>query len=146
MRICVQRVAEAAVDVDGQTVGAIESGLLVLFGAHQKDRIEQIPWLAAKLVNLRIFTDSAGKMNLSLLDIKGSALIVSQFTLYGDCKEGRRPSFSEAAPPDLAKSLYEAFIAEVKKSQVPVEMGVFGAHMKIRLINDGPVTLIIDAP
>lgn len=146
MRICVQRVSEASVDVEGQTVGAIQSGLLVLFGVHQNDRIDQIPWLASKLIHLRIFTDSAGKMNLSLLDVKGSLLVISQFTLYGNCKEGRRPSFTEAAPPELANTLYEAFMAEIKKSGVRVEKGIFGAHMKIRLINDGPVTLIIDAP
>ncbi len=145
MRIVIQRVSEAAVDVEGKTVGSIGRGSLVLFGVHKDDRMPQIPWLANKLVNLRIFSDAQDKMNLSLLDIKGEVLIVSQFTLYGNCREGRRPSLFDAAPSALAQSLYEAFVQEVKKS-VPVQTGIFGAMMQVKLINDGPVTFLIDAP
>ncbi len=145
MRIVIQRVSEASVDVEGKTVGSIGRGSLVFFGAHRDDQASQIPWLASKLVNLRIFSDAQDKMNLSLLDIQGSLLIVSQFTLYGNCREGRRPSLFDAAPPDQARSLYEEFVAEVKKS-VPVQTGIFGAMMQVKLINDGPVTFLIDAP
>jgi len=145
MRIVIQRVSEAKVDVEGKTVGSIGRGSLVLFGVHKDDQMSQIPWLANKLVNLRIFSDAQDKMNLSLLDIKGEVLIVSQFTLYGNCLDGRRPSFTDTAPPVLAQSLYEAFIQEVKKS-VPVQTGIFGAMMQVRLVNDGPVTFLIDAP
>ena len=146
MRMLLQRVERAHVDVEGKTIGSIGKGILVLLGIHESDQPSQITWLANKLVNLRIFTDEEDKMNLSLLDIKGSVLIVSQFTLYGDCREGRRPSFSHAAHPDLARKLYESFITEVRKSGLSVETGEFGALMQVHLINDGPVTLLIDAP
>jgi D-tyrosyl-tRNA(Tyr) deacylase len=146
MRLLVQRVKEARVEVEDKIVGSIGSGLLVLFGAHKDDQPQQIPWLAEKLTHLRIFEDSQGKMNLSLLDVKGSVLIVSQFTLYGDCREGRRPSFSDAAPPPFALSLYESFVKAVKKNISHVETGVFGAYMQVHLINDGPVTVLIDSP
>ncbi len=146
MRMLIQRVASARVDVDEKTIGSIGKGALVFFGAHEKDALTQVSWLANKLIHLRIFTDEQGKMNLSLLDVKGSILIVSQFTLYGDCREGRRPSFSHAAQPEVARSLYEAFIKEVRKSGLAVETGEFGALMHVHLINDGPVTLIVDAP
>jgi len=145
MRIVIQRVASAKVDVEGKTVGSIGKGALVLFGVHKEDTAEQTLWLASKLVNLRIFSDAQDKMNLSLLDIQGEVLIVSQFTLYGNCSEGRRPAFTDSAPPEIAKSLYEKFIAEVAKQKLKVETGVFGAHMQVSLINDGPVTLILDA-
>ncbi len=146
MRLLIQRVSEARVDVAGKTIGAIKQGALVLFGAHENDTPSQIPWLANKLINLRIFMDEQEKMNLSLLDIKGEILIVSQFTLYGECNAGRRPSFIHAARPDPARSLYESFINEVRKSDLPVETGEFGAMMQVHLVNDGPVTLIVDAP
>lgn len=146
MRMLIQRVVSAHVDAAGKTIGSIGRGALVLFGAHESDRPSQIPWLANKLIHLRIFTDEQDKMNLSLLDVKGSILIVSQFTLYGDCREGRRPSFSHAARPDLAHGLYESFIKEVRKSGLIVETGEFGALMEVHLVNDGPVTLIVDAP
>ena len=144
MRLLIQRVREARVVVEGKTVGSIQKGALVLFGVHQNDTAAQIPWLANKLVNLRMFMDEQDKMNLSLLDVKGSCLIVSQFTLYADCTEGRRPSFSQAAPPPIAQPLYETFVSEVKKSLL-VETGIFGAEMQVHLINDGPVTLLIDS-
>jgi D-aminoacyl-tRNA deacylase len=146
MRMLIQRVQSASVEVDGKIVGSIGSGALVFFGVHQNDRKEQVGFLANKLVNLRMFRDDADKMNLSLLDIKGSVLIVSQFTLYADCMQGRRPSFTESAAPDIAQAHYEAFIQEVKKSALPVETGIFGAYMKVSLLNDGPVTFMIDAP
>lgn len=146
MRMLLQRVSGARVDVEGKTVGSIEKGILVLFGVHESDQASQVPWLANKLLNLRIFTDSQDKMNLSLLDVKGSVLIVSQFTLYGDCREGRRPSFSHAAHPNLARSLYDSFVGEVRKSGLAVETGIFGALMQVHLVNDGPVTLLVDAP
>ena len=144
MRLLIQRVREARVVVEGKTVGSIQKGALVLFGVHQNDTAAQIPWLANKLVNLRMFMDEQDKMNLSLLDVKGSCLIVSQFTLYADCTEGRRPSFSQAAPPPIAQPLYETFVSAVKKSLL-VETGIFGAEMQVHLINDGPVTLLIDS-
>lgn len=146
MRLLIQRVSSAHVDVEGKTVGSIGKGALVFFGVHENDTFTQIPWLAKKLVNLRFFMDEQEKMNLSLLDIKGSILIVSQFTLYGDCKEGRRPSFSHAAPPDYATRLYEQFLAEVRSFNLEVQTGQFGAIMQVHLVNDGPVTLLVDAP
>ncbi len=143
MKILVQRVAHANVVANGQTTGSIGPGVLVFVGITHKDTVEEGKWLAGKLINLRIFEDNEGKLNESLLDKKGGALIVSQFTLYGDCANGRRPSFTEAARPEVAKELYEAFIEEVKKGGVPVQTGVFGAEMKVSLLNDGPVTLLI---
>ncbi len=145
MRIVIQRVSEAKVEVDGQTVGSINRGSLVLFGVHKNDTPEQTLWLSNKLVNLRIFADEQDKMNLSLLDIKGEVLIVSQFTLYGNCAEGRRPAFTDSAPPDMAKALYEKFITEVRQNHLKVDTGIFGARMKVSLVNDGPVTFILDA-
>ena len=145
MRVVVQRVAEASVTVDGAVVGAIDHGLLVLLGVAPTDGPPQVEWLAKKIADLRIFEDDDGKLNRALLDTAGGALVVSQFTLYGDCRKGRRPSFVKAAPPELAEPLYEAFcdaLLEVGVSRV--ERGVFGAHMDVRLINDGPVTLVLD--
>lgn len=144
MRIALQRVSLASVEVEGKVVGTIGEGVLVFVGITHNDTAAQAAWLANKLVGLRIFEDAQGKLNQSLLERKGSALIVSQFTLYADCSEGRRPSFTQAAPPDISKPLYEQFVEEVRKAGTPVETGVFGAHMKVSLINDGPVTLIID--
>lgn len=145
MRIVIQRVSTAQVDVDGKTVGSIQKGVLVLFAAHKEDTPSQTSWLANKLVNLRIFADVQDKMNLSLLDIQGEALIVSQFTLYGNCSEGRRPEFTASAPPEMAKTLYEKFVKEVREHGLKVDTGVFGARMQVSLINDGPVTFILDA-
>jgi D-aminoacyl-tRNA deacylase len=145
MRAVVQRVGSASVTVDGSVVGAIKKGLLVLLGISNDDTPSQATWLAEKLVGLRIFEDEAGKMNLGLDEVGGSMLIVSQFTLYGDCRKGRRPSFIEAAPPEKAIPLYEAFINGVKSLGVPVATGQFGAMMNVALVNEGPVTLIVDS-
>jgi D-tyrosyl-tRNA(Tyr) deacylase len=145
MRIVIQRVSQAKVDVEGKTVGEIGKGALVLFGVHKDDTPAQTLWLANKLVNLRIFADPSDKMNLSLLDIQGEVLIVSQFTLYGNCSEGRRPEFTASAPPEMANTLYEKFIQEVRQQKLKVETGVFGAYMQVSLTNDGPVTFILDA-
>jgi D-tyrosyl-tRNA(Tyr) deacylase len=145
MKILIQRVLHASVQVCEETVGAIGAGALVFVGVTHGDTSKQVNWLVNKLVNLRIFEDSEGKMNKSLLDQKGEALIISQFTLYGDCSSGRRPSFSSAANPDLAQQLYEQFIAEVKAAGVIVQTGLFGAEMKVSLLNDGPVTFMIES-
>jgi D-tyrosyl-tRNA(Tyr) deacylase len=142
----VQRVAEASVTVDGEVTGAIGAGLLVLLGVAPDDGEAQRDWLARKLVGLRIFSDDEGRMNRSVADIGGSMLVVSQFTLYGDCRKGRRPSFVGAARPELAEPAYEAFCEAVSALGVPVQRGVFGADMAVRLHNDGPVTLVIDTP
>ncbi|HNA61796.1 MAG TPA: D-aminoacyl-tRNA deacylase [Rhabdochlamydiaceae bacterium] len=143
MRLVIQRVLKASVCVEGQVVGEIGLGALVFFGVHKDDSPEKIDWLVQKLIHLRFFSDSAGKMNLSLLDTKGQVLIVSQFTLYADCREGRRPDFGLTAPSAIAKPMYDQFVAETKK-HLAVETGVFGAAMEVSLINDGPVTLILD--
>lgn len=145
MRLLIQRVKSARVDVEDKTVGSIGAGALVLIGVTHGDDKSKAAWLASKLINLRMFEDEQNKMNRSLIDIKGSVLIVSQFTLYGDCSEGRRPSFTNAALPDIAKPLYETFIEEVKKSGLPVATGIFGAYMQVSLVNDGPVTFLIDS-
>lgn len=144
MRAVVQRVSRASVTVDGEVVGAIDHGLMILLGATHDDGPEQADWLARKVAGLRIFEDSAGKMNLSLLDVQGAALVVSQFTLYGDTRKGRRPSFVAAAHPETAEPLIERFAATLRQHGVPVEMGVFGAYMAVEIHNDGPVTLILD--
>lgn len=144
MRAVVQRVTEADVTVNQKIIGAIEQGLVVLLGVENGDTRADLEYLADKIVGLRIFSDSAGKMNLSLTDVGGSALIVSQFTLLGDVRKGKRPSFIDAAAPDLARHLYEQFCSRVAAANVPVATGQFAADMQVRLINDGPVTLIID--
>ncbi len=145
MRACVQRVLESSVKVEGEVVGRIGRGLLVLLGVGQQDAERDARWLAERIVGLRVFEDSDGKMNLSLAEIQGAMLVVSQFTLYGDCRKGRRPSFSAAAPPELAERLYETFIAAVGVQGVEVAAGQFQAHMEVDLINDGPVTLLLDS-
>jgi D-tyrosyl-tRNA(Tyr) deacylase len=145
MRAVLQRVAHARVVIDGETVGQIDRGLLVLLGVTATDTPDDARWLADKLVGLRVFNDADGKMNLSLPDVNGAMLIVSQFTLYGDCRKGRRPSFIDAAPPEIAIPLYEAFINAVKAQGIPVATGRFGAMMQVELTNDGPVTLILDS-
>lgn len=144
MRALVQKVSRAEVKVEGEVRGAIERGFLILLGVGQTDTAQEADWLADKVVNLRIFEDEAGKMNLSLLDVGGAALVVSQFTLFGDCKKGRRPSFTGAARPDLAVPLYEHFVNRLRKVLHRVETGVFQTHMDVSLTNDGPVTLWLD--
>jgi D-tyrosyl-tRNA(Tyr) deacylase len=145
MRIVLQRVKSARVDVGGETVGSIGAGLLILLGVTQTDNQKDAEYLADKVVQLRIFPDEAGRMNRSLVEARGALLVVSQFTLYGDCRKGRRPSFDQAAPPEQARALYEWFIQRLKRSDVTVETGVFQAEMEIHLINDGPVTFILDS-
>jgi D-tyrosyl-tRNA(Tyr) deacylase len=145
MRAVVQRVSRASVTVDGDVVGAIERGFVILLGVTHADGEEQARWMANKVAGLRVFEDDAGKMNRSLLDVGGGALVVSQFTLYGDCRKGRRPSFTSAARPEVAEPLCEHFSALLREAGVArVENGVFGAHMMVEIHNDGPVTLIID--
>ncbi len=146
MRTVVQRVTRAKVSVDHQVVGEIGPGMLVLLAAGKGDRPDQIKWMAEKLVGLRIFSDDAGKMNLSLTQVGGSMLVVSQFTLYGDCRKGKRPSYTDSAPPDEASELYGRFLETVSKMGIEVQGGVFGAMMEVELVNDGPVTLIVDSP
>jgi D-tyrosyl-tRNA(Tyr) deacylase len=145
MRIVLQRVKGAHVDVAGETVGSIGIGLVVLVGVTQTDREEDADYLAGKVVQLRIFPDEARRMNRSLLQAGGSLLVVSQFTLYGDCSQGRRPSFDRAAPPEQARAMYLYFIERLKSSNIQVETGVFQAEMEVHLINDGPVTFILDS-
>ena len=145
MKLVIQRVSNAKVDVEGKTVGKINKGFLVLLGIKEGDTKEQADYLVRKLINLRIFEDENEKMNLALNDVNGELLIISQFTLYGDCiKSGNRPSFTEAARPEEAIPLYEYFVSECKKQISVVETGIFGADMKVNLLNDGPVTIIIE--
>lgn len=144
MRAVVQRVTRARVLVQDEAVGGIDRGLLVLLGVARDDTRERAAWLAEKLVSLRIFEDDEGKMNRGLADVGGAMLIVSQFTLYGDCAKGRRPSFIDAAPPETAIPLYEAFIDSVRLLGIKVATGRFGAMMQVELVNDGPVTLIVE--
>lgn len=145
MRSVIQRVKTASVTVDGRTAGAISKGLLVLLGIKQGDGEKEIAWMADKIANLRIFEDAEGKMNQSLLDMGGEMLIVSQFTLYGDCRKGRRPGYSSAAQPQTAEPLYEAFVRRVKEMNIVAATGEFGAMMDVSLVNDGPVTLLLDS-
>jgi D-tyrosyl-tRNA(Tyr) deacylase len=141
----VQRVSRAEVRVDGQVCGRIGRGLLILLGVAQDDGPEDVRWLAEKCAGLRIFNDPDGKMNLALADVGGAALVVSQFTLLGDCRKGRRPSFVRAAPPEKAKALYEDFVAHLRSLGVPTETGEFQAMMEVDLVNEGPVTLVVDS-
>jgi D-tyrosyl-tRNA(Tyr) deacylase len=144
MRAVVQRVRSARVVVDGGVAGHIGTGLVVLLGVANDDTREEARFLAGKIAGLRVFEDAQGRMNLSAADVAGSVLVVSQFTLYGDCRKGRRPSFGAAARPGQAQALYDTFIAEVRALGLPVATGVFQAHMQVELVNDGPVTLILD--
>lgn len=147
MRAVLQRVRRASVTVAGEEVGAVGHGLLVLLGVGPDDGPEQVRWMCDKVVGLRIFADDEGKMNRSVLDVGGGVLAVSQFTLFGDARKGRRPSFVSAAPPELAEPVYEAFCKALEAAGVQrVGRGVFGAHMEVALVNDGPVTLILDTP
>ncbi|WP_306549583.1 D-aminoacyl-tRNA deacylase [Desulfobulbus sp.] len=145
MRAVVQRVSTAQVEVDQQTTGAIAEGLLVLLGVHRADTEKDLTWMVEKIQHLRIFEDDQGLMNRSLTDIKGELLVVSQFTLYGDCRKGRRPSWNEAAPPELARSLYDQFIDCCRLRNIPVQAGVFQAMMQVSLTNSGPVTILLDS-
>lgn len=145
MRACVQRVRRASVHVNGELVGQIDAGLLVLLGVGEGDGEADVSYLAEKLVHLRIFEDQDGKMNRSLLDTEGSMLVVSQFTLFGDCRRGRRPSYIGAASPELAEKLYQDFSQAVRDLGVRVEQGRFRASMQVELVNDGPVTLWLDS-
>mgnify|MGYP002622475370 CR=1 FL=1 len=145
MRAVVQRVSSASVTVDGEVVGRIGLGFLVLLGVAQDDEQSDVVYTAQKLIGLRVFEDDDGKMNRSIAEVGGAMLIVSQFTLYGDCRKGRRPSFVAAAPPEKADSLYRQVVAEVRGQGIAVETGRFQAMMQVELVNDGPVTLLIDS-
>jgi len=145
MRLVIQRVNEAQVKVDEKVTGQIGKGLLVFLGISRTDTEKEADYLLDKLTGLRIFPDEAGKMNRSIIDAGGSLLIVSQFTLYGDCRKGRRPSFDLAAPPERAKLLYDYFVDAAQRTPVPVETGVFQASMQVQLVNNGPVTIIVES-
>jgi D-aminoacyl-tRNA deacylase len=145
MRAVVQRVSRAQVSVGEEIVGKIEPGLVVLLGVSKSDAKADAEYLAAKITGLRIFKDEGGKMNLSLRDAGGSVLAISQFTLYGDVRKGRRPSFDEAAPPEQAREMYEYFVSKIREASVPCETGRFQAMMQVELVNDGPVTILLDS-
>ena len=144
MKLLIQRVSNASVEVDNKIVGKIEKGLLVLVGITHTDTKENADYLAKKVCNLRIFRDEQDKMNLSLKDISGKLLVISQFTLYANCEKGNRPAFVDAAQPDVANELYEYFCEKCKEQELEVQKGVFGAHMKVNLLNDGPVTIMLE--
>jgi D-aminoacyl-tRNA deacylase len=144
MRALIQRVAHASVSVEGEVVGKIGSGLLIFLAIHPSDTSQELLWMTEKIANLRLFRDAHEKMNLSLIDTKGAALVVSQFTLYSDCTRGRRPDFLQSAPPDIAEPLYNQFIAQMRTYIDRVESGSFGKNMQVELLNDGPVTFLIE--
>ena len=146
MKAVIQRTSEASVTVDGETVGRIGAGLMVLLGVGREDTEAEADWLAEKIAHLRIFEDDNGKMNRSVIDCGGAVLLVSQFTLYGNCTKGRRPSFIDAAVPDTAQALYRQVADRLREKGLPVETGRFGARMSVSLVNDGPVTLIVETP
>jgi len=145
LRAVVQRVTKASVSVDGNIIGAINNGLLLLLGVGEGDDSKDLDYLVDKVTGLRVFEDENSKMNLSLLDIGGELLVVSQFTLYGDLRKGKRPNFMDAASPDIAEKLYLDFVSKCRESEIKVETGGFGQHMSVELVNDGPVTIIIDS-
>jgi D-tyrosyl-tRNA(Tyr) deacylase len=145
MRAVIQRVKRASVTVKDNETGRISKGLLVFLGVGKEDTVDDLNYMVAKIVNLRTFQDNNNKMNLNLLDIKGELMVVSQFTLYGDCRKGRRPSFTDAAPPETAQTLYTDFIESIKKLGIKVATGIFQEMMDVSIINDGPVTFIIDS-
>jgi D-tyrosyl-tRNA(Tyr) deacylase len=145
MKAVLQRVSSARVEVDGETVGEIARGVLVLLGVAREDEGEDAAWMAEKIVGLRIFEDDAGKMNRSLLEVEGALLAVSQFTLLGDSRKGRRPSFIAAAPPERAEELYRSFVSKTRSLGARTETGRFQAHMRVHLVNDGPVTILLDS-
>ena len=144
MRLVIQRVSHASVTVGGEVVAQIELGFVVLIGITHEDTVSEADWLARKVAGLRLFEDEAGLTNLSLADVGGEVLAVSQFTLYANARKGRRPSFTQAAPPELAEPLVKRFVFSLRKAGVPVQTGVFRAHMLLELVNDGPVTLILE--
>lgn len=144
MRVVLQRVSRAVVRVDGETIAEIGKGLLILVGVKTGDSEKDAEFLAEKCSGLRVFEDGQGKMNLALSDVRGSVLAVSQFTLYGDCRKGRRPSFTDAAPPEAGERLYEHFVSKLREFGAPVQTGKFGAKMEVELANDGPVTFVLD--
>jgi D-tyrosyl-tRNA(Tyr) deacylase len=146
MRVVLQRVTRASVSVENKIIGKINKGLLILLGITHTDNEQDVKWIVNKISGLRIFSDENGKMNKSIEDVNGEILLVSQFTLYGDSKKGRRPSFIDAAKPDIAIPLYEKVIEAIKIKNINITTGIFGADMKVELLNDGPVTLIIDSP
>lgn len=145
MKIVLQRVSEASVNVDGKTVGAIAKGLMLLIGIQEDDTPKDADWLIRKILHLRIFSDENGKMNLSVKDINGEILCISQFTLLADYRKGNRPSFIKAMKPEKAIPLFDYFVDEIKKSTLKIESGIFGADMKVSLLNDGPVTIVLDS-
>ncbi len=145
MKIVLQRVSRASVQVNDEALGSIDQGLLLLLGVANSDTDSMLDFFVEKITNLRIFSDAEGKMNLSLLDCKGSLLVISQFTLYADCKKGRRPSFTDAGAPEFAKDMYKKFIQKCKDKAINTQEGEFGADMKLDFINDGPVTIILDS-
>ena len=145
MRAVLQRVTNAEVKVDGEIIGSVGKGILIFLGVSDDDTEKDLQYIADKMINLRIFEDENGKMNLSVRDIQGELLIVSQFTLYGDCRKGRRPSFDKAGKPDFANEMYEKFIKYCSDSGLKTEHGKFGADMKVSLLNDGPVTIMLDS-
>lgn len=144
MKAVIQRVTSASVTVDGSIVGQINQGIMILLGVEKGDAEAQADWLVSKICGVRMFSDEAGKMNLSVQDIAGSLLVVSQFTLAGNCAKGKRPSFDTAAPADEGKRLYEYFVAAARRTGIPVETGIFQADMQVALVNDGPVTFILE--
>ena len=144
MRLVLQRVSEASVTAGGVTVGSIRAGLVILAGVAKTDTVSEVDFLSDKVLGLRIFPDSSGKMNRNVVDAGGSLLVLSQFTLYGDCRKGRRPSFDEAAAPQHAQALYNYFVEKLRLGPVPVEAGVFQAMMEVHLVNQGPVTILMD--
>lgn len=145
MRAVIQRVKHATVDVNGIRTGSISKGIVTFLGIHHHDGAKEIGWMAEKIINIRIFPDPDGKMNISLADINAEMLIVSQFTLYGDCRKGRRPGYSEAAPPEIAEPIYNRFVDEVRNTGITAATGKFQAMMDVTLVNDGPVTLLLDS-
>jgi D-tyrosyl-tRNA(Tyr) deacylase len=145
MRLVIQRVKESQVTVNGSTTGSIRSGLLVLIGIAREDTRAEADYMVDKVLGLRIFPDDSGKMNRNIVESGGALLLVSQFTLYGDCRKGRRPSFDRAAPPEAAQNLYEYFVEAARRGAVPVETGIFQASMEVHLVNDGPVTILLDS-
>jgi len=144
MKIILQRVTQASVVIKGERIAAISKGLLVLFGVEKHDDEEKVIFLAEKTLNLRVFPDEKGKMNLSCMDICGEILVVSQFTLAGDCSKGRRPGFDNAAPPDVAQLLYQKFVQQISQSRLKIATGKFGVDMQVELVNDGPVTFTLE--
>jgi len=145
MKAVIQRVKSARVSIGGKTKGEIDQGLVVFLGVGKEDGPQDVDYLASKISGLRIFPDSTGKFDRSVTDVGGKVLVVSQFTLYGDCRRGRRPSFTDAAPPEVAEGLYNHFIKRISQEGLPIESGTFQALMEVRLINDGPVTILLDS-